>query len=321
MTVLRVEQRRGFALEATHTIDAMVCDKEGRVVASCGEDWLTTFRSAAKPFQLEAVLTALPAAQRALLSSEDLALGAASHHAEAMHVTRVESLLGRLGRRVDHLYCGAHAPAHGPSAEALFTRGQRPSALHNNCSGKHSFMAAATLALGAADDYRPAEHPLQQRILASLEARLGGAIAGTVTDGCGIPCFVLPLSAMARAYAQLAVATAAESQAGLGAIGRAMRQHPQLMSGSEAFDGWLAEHLSVVAKVGAGGLLCLALPEQGLGVAIKARSGADAVRPAATVALLERFFPGLLRSEVPAKFTRITNVAGAEVGGYVTSWE
>jgi L-asparaginase II len=315
MTVLWVEQRRGFALEATHAIDVVVCDKEGRVVARVGDDMLTTFRSAAKPFQLEASLAALPDGLRALLTPEDLALGAASHHAEAVHVAHVESLLARLGRRVEHLYCGAHAPAHGPSAEALFARGQRPSALHNNCSGKHSFMAAAASALGAAEDYRPAEHVLQQRILAGLQARLGGAIAGTVTDGCGIPCFVLPLSAMARSYAQIAVAMATDT-AGLGEIGRAMRAHPLLMSGSQAFDGWLAEHLGAVAKVGAGGLLCIALPEQGLGVAIKARTGSDVARPAATVAVLEKFFPGLLKSEVPARFTKISNVAGAEVGGY-----
>jgi L-asparaginase II len=319
MTVLRVEQRRGFALEATHAIDAVVCDKEGRVVTRVGDDMLTTFRSAAKPFQLEASLAALPEALRALLTPEDLALGAASHHAEAVHVAHVESLLGRLGRRVEHLYCGAHAPAHGPSAEALFARGQRPSALHNNCSGKHSFMAAAAAALGAAEDYRPADHPLQERTLANLQARLGGVVAGTVTDGCGVPCFVLPLSAMAQSYAQIAAAMATDER-GLGAIGRAMRQYPLLMSGSTAFDGWLVEHLGVVAKVGAGGLLCMALPEQGLGLAIKAQTGCDLVRPAATVAVLERFFPGLLKMEPPRRFTKVSNVAGAEVGAYVASW-
>jgi L-asparaginase II len=314
MTVLRVEQRRGFAVEAVHTVDAVVCDREGKVVASVGEDPVSTFRSAAKPFQLEVSLGLLDDQVRAGLSRADLALGAASHHGEREHVSQVESLLERLDRAPSHLYCGAHAPTHAASAEALWARGERPSALHNNCSGKHSFMAAATQRLGAPEDYRPESHPLQQRMLENLQRRTAGGVQGTVIDGCGIPCFVLRLSSMARAWAELASAMAQPAPESLGQVGLAMRAEPRMMSGTDAFDGWLIAHAGVVAKVGALGLLCVALPEQGLGMALKISSGVDTVRAAAALAVLREFFPGLVRAEPPARFTDVVNVAGAHVG-------
>lgn len=314
MAVLRIEQRRGFALEAVHAVDAMVCDTEGRVLAQIGDDFVTTFRSAAKPFQLEVSLELLPEAARAALEGADLALGAASHHGEAAHVVRVRSLLARLGREARHLHCGVHAPVHAKSAEALFASGERPTVLHNNCSGKHTFMAAACAAQGYAEDYLSPDHPLQRRILERLAEHAGGSVRGAVTDGCGVPCSVLPLSGMARAWAELAKDVADEPESTLGRIGRAMREHPRMMSGSDAFDGWLIEHAPLIAKVGAQGLLCLGLPAERVGIAIKVRTGSDVVRPAAALAVLERAFPGIVQAEVPDRFTRVFNLAGLRVG-------
>jgi len=323
MASLILEQRRGFAVEGVHEIDAVACDASGRVVATVGVDQLGTFRSSAKPFQLEISLSALTAVQRATLEPEDLALGAASHHGEPAHIARVEALMRKLSREPRHLYCGAHAPSHGPSAQALWASGQVPSVLHNNCSGKHTFMAAACAAQGWEEDYLAPSHPLQRQVLTRLSERCGSRVEGTVVDGCGLPCFVLPLSAMAQAWAQVAVAMgskASPSDDALGRIGRAMRAHPTMMSGSEAFDGWLINNAPVLAKVGAQGLLCVALPEQGIGAAIKIRSGADAVRPVAAWALLNTWFPGLLSGELPAQFSVVTNVVGKAVGDVHARW-
>ncbi len=317
MPSLIIEQRRGFAVEGMHEVDAVACDASGRLVASVGVDHLSTFRSAAKPFQLEASLSSLTATQRAAIEPEDLALGAASHHGEPAHVARVQALLGKLDREPGHLYCGAHAPSHAPSAQALWASGAVPSVLHNNCSGKHVFMAAACAAQGWPEDYLAPTHPLQRQVLARLSERCGSRVEGTVVDGCGLPCFVLPLSAMAQAWAHVAVAMGPKASAAdetLGRIGRAMRAHPHLMSGSEAFDGWLIRSAPVLAKVGAEGLLCVALPEQGIGAAIKIRSGSDVARPVAAWALLNSWFPGLTKGELPAQFSIVTSVVGKPVG-------
>ncbi|MFT3921638.1 MAG: asparaginase [Myxococcales bacterium] len=320
MLRLTIEQRRGFAVEGEHPVDACLSDGHGLVV-QVGEDRLTTFRSAAKPFQLETSLALLTPAQRVMLTSRDLALGAASHHGEPFHVAQVRDLLSRLGRTPEHLYCGVHAPSDQASARALFASGAEPSVLHNNCSGKHSFMAAACAAHGFAQDYRGPEHPLQQQVLETLQARTDGAVAGSVVDGCGIPCFVLPLSAMALAWARVAHAMRDDPEPhGLGAIGRAMLEHPRLMSGTHAFDGFLAEQTGVVAKVGAQGLLCVALPKQGLGLALRARSGSDAVRPQAALSLLERFVPEALPAAVPSEYTGVFNLVGQHVGDIVARW-
>jgi L-asparaginase II len=259
----------------------------------------------------------LPAAVRDQLDASDLALGAASHHGETVHVEHVRSLLARLARGPEHLLCGAHPPSNHAAMQALYARGEDASVLHNNCSGKHSFMAAAAIAMGASADYLPADHPLQRRIHERLDERTGGGVQSTVIDGCGLPCFVLPLSAMARAWAQLATDMQRNSSTELGRIGEAMRAHPRLMSGSDAFDGFLTREAKVVAKVGAQGLLCVAFPQQGLGAAIKIRSGVDAARPAAALTLIEHWFTGLLGAAATDEFRVLTNVAGVRVGEIV----
>lgn len=318
MTRLFVEQRRGFAVEAVHAVHAVSCASDGSVRVLSGSDVVTTFRSAAKPFQLEIAHDLLRAEVRAALDLRDLALGTASQHGEPAHLAALGVLLSKLGCRESDLLCGAHPPLDAASAEALWARGERPSALHNNCSGKHAFMAAAARTQGYPHDYRPASHPLQQALRARLGTYTDGAVRGTVVDGCGVPSFVLPLSAMARAYARLACETAGGPTTTLGRIGAAMRAAPRLVSGSTAFDGWLMEHSDALAKVGALGLLCIALPVQGLGIAIKIESGSELARPVAVEAVLARVLPGLLTDPLPDSYRLVTNVVGAEVGAIVT---
>jgi L-asparaginase II len=99
MTSLFIEQRRGFAVESVHAIDAVSCDASGDVRVLSGIDPLTTFRSAAKPFQLEVTVELLQERERSQLSAVDLALGTASHHGERFHLDALTRLLAKLGRR------------------------------------------------------------------------------------------------------------------------------------------------------------------------------------------------------------------------------
>jgi L-asparaginase II len=310
-----VEQRRGQALEAKHAVHACAVDREGRTLWQVGEDLRTTFRSAAKPFQLEVSWELLSDPQKSQLLPADLAIGSGSHHGEAFHIAQLTQLLDRLSRTTQHLYCGAHDPVNPEAMHALYASGEAPNALHNNCAGKHAFMAAACATHGYPADYRPATHPLQRAIFERVRERALDRALSSVVDGCGVPCFVLPLSGMARCYAQLAL----ESQ-GLGAapsplgrIGEALLAHARLMSGSHAFDGWLIEQAGVIAKVGAQGLLCMALPSQGIGIAVKIESGADAPRAPASHALLAHFMPGLV-PELPPDYRELRNVVGDRVG-------
>jgi L-asparaginase II len=320
MTSLFIEQRRGFAVESVHAIDAVSCDASGDVRVLSGLDPLTTFRSAAKPFQLEVSVELLHERERSLLSSSDLALGAASHHGERFHVEALTRLLSKLGRREEELLCGVHPPLNPAAAEARWRQGEPPTVLCNNCAGKHTFMAAASAAHDFSSEYRPDAHPLQRAIQERLAQRTSHGVSGTVVDGCGVPCFVLKLSSMARAYASLARETRVRLPSALSAIGRAMREHPLLVSGTEAFDGWVMQHSQLIAKVGATGVLCLAVPDHALGLAIKVSTAVEAVRPLAVMAILQRYFPGFVPEELPERWRLIRNHTGEQVGEYVARY-
>lgn len=312
---LVVEERRGRVVEATHPVSAVLVDAEGRVVEQVGEDLVTTWRSGAKPFQLE-----VSAAQvQAPLQPWDLAIGTSSHSAQPVHVARVVDLLARLGCEEEHLLCGAHRPIHGPSADALLRESRPARALHNNCSGKHAFMAGACRRQGWPADYRDLDHPLQRRIQASVDRHTGCA-THAVIDGCGVPCFVLPLSGMARAYARLAAAPPAAGL--LGQIADAMAAHPHLVSGDGRDDLAAATGATrpTLFKVGAMGLMCAALREEGLGLAVKVHSGGGDARAIALASVLGRWRPGLLPAAAMAPWAVVHNAAGRVVGDRVAVW-
>ena len=243
-----------------------------------------------------------------------LAVGAASHNAEPRHVALVESILARFNVEASGLRCGAHAPVHVPSAEALLRAGGHCSALHNNCSGKHAFMLAAAHHAGWAPDYRPLSHPLQQRVLANLSA-WAGEVTGTATDGCGVPTFFLPLEAVARSW--LAVARAmATGEGTLGKIGWAMARHPELTSGIGRLDLDVVRyaHEPLAVKVGAMGLFCMALPNRGLSLAVKVEPGTNEALPAAVRWALDTFAPGAFSPPGAWELCQVRNVVGDVVG-------
>ncbi len=318
---LSVAQLRGGRFEAEHPISAVLTDASGRVLEAVGPELTTTWRSAAKPFQLEVSLGLLPPATRDALGERELALGAASHSAEPAHLERVAAILRQVGCDEGGLYCGAHLPLHAPAAHALLRAGEAASPRHNNCSGKHAFMAGASRAQGWSEDYRGLFHPLQQRIRARV-AELAGAVPEAVVDGCGVPCWVLPLSGMARAWAGLASAMAAGESTGLGRIGWAMQRNPWFVSGTDRADGALmaAAKAPLLCKVGAEGLMCGALPGDGVGFAVKVHSGHGEVRDLAAAAVLDRWFPGLVPFACAAPWGVVRNVVGDPVGTRVSAW-
>ncbi len=200
---------RGGQREAEQEFTAIAVDSQtGTVLNVVGDrELVTTWRSAAKPFQLEVTAGTLGSERIRNLPPRAFAIGAASHTGEPEHVRLVSGLLAEFGRTEQDLFCGAHWPTHEASRVAFCAAGATaPSVLQNNCSGKHTFMAASCAVKGWEPDYRPKSHPLQQAILSRLGERLGnpGQVAGQVVDGCGVPCFVLRLESMARLWSQLA---------------------------------------------------------------------------------------------------------------------
>jgi L-asparaginase II len=116
------------------------------------------------------------------------------------------------------------------------------------------------------------------------------------TDGCSIPTFAAPLRRFAFAYATLACPQQSpiKNDAGLiEAIDRmreAMVAYPVMIGNDGVLDTEIMQATGgrIVAKLGAEGLLCLAAPERGLGIAIASDDGMPRGLGPAAIATLEQ---------------------------------
>jgi L-asparaginase II len=202
-----VEIWRGDLVESRHHGAAAIVDGEGRVVEAWGAIDRPVFaRSAIKPLQA-LPLVETGAAERFGLGDQEVALACASHRGEPQHTERVAHWLARVGLGAGDLECGSHLPYHEPTAQALIRAGEAPSALHSNCSGKHSgFLTTAQHRGEPTAGYVAPDHPVQRRVTQVLQEMSGLDLARAPrgTDGCGIPVIGMSLHGMARAMARLA---------------------------------------------------------------------------------------------------------------------
>ena len=293
---MRVEQVRGTMVEAWHEVHVAVVDRQGHLVATAGDPTLVTFwRSAAKPFQ------ALPlvsdgGVERFRLTSEEVAVACASHSSEPGQVARVREFLAKLDLSERDLLCGPHQPLSERVAEEYERHGVRLTAVYSNCSGKHAAMLALARHHGwPTAGYTRPDHPVQQRCLAEVSHWTGvppGAIQ-TAVDGCGVVCFGVPLVQMALAYARLGAGVEtgaqAENEEPAPRVVAAMLAHPELIAGAgrPCTELMHAHPGRLVTKVGAEGLYCALLVEEGWGVALKVADGHATAAALAIAAVLE----------------------------------
>jgi L-asparaginase II len=319
-----VEVTRGAMVESRHRGAAVVADAAGGVVLAWGDIAQPVYaRSALKPLQAMPLVES-GAADRFALEPEELAIACGSHHGEAAHVAVVGAWLARIGCTAADLECGSHAPLDAAAAASLIRSGAAPSALHSNCSGKHTGFLATARHLGeATGGYVRPDHPVQRRILATLEAMTGLDLsrAARGTDGCGIPVIAIPLAGLARAMARMVDpqgldASRAEAARRLLA---AMAAAPLMVSGSTGFTTALlaAAGASVRAKPGAEGVFAAALPLLGLGITLKIGDGSGRAAEVALAAILMRL--GCLDDAALARLgdrvrPPVRSVAGALVG-------
>lgn len=205
---------RGGRVESVHSGSIAVVDAAGRLIAFAGDPASQTYlRSAAKPFQTLPLLHE-GALEEFDLSPEEIALISASHGGEPRHVATAAAILRKGDFDESDLLCGAHVPFDEKAAAELRASGERPSALHNNCSGKHAGMLLGTRLIDAPSaTYLDPEHPLQKQIRATLAEFAGiepDAIPVAI-DGCGVPSFFMSLYRAAYAFARFAATAHGES--------------------------------------------------------------------------------------------------------------
>lgn len=293
-----IEALRGALVESRHRGAVAVVDADGGRLLALGDVERPIYpRSAVKALQA-LVLVEAGGVERFGLRAEELALACASHAGEPDHVAGVASMLARAGLDQGSLMCGTHWPLHQPAALALARSGGGATALHNNCSGKHAgFLCAACAMECEPATYVDVQHPVQRAVKSVLE-HLGGASIPDDhigVDGCSVPTFAMPLDRLALAFARFGTGrgVAPERHTAARRLRAVCAAYPWHVAGTGRFCTEVMTSLRerVFVKTGAEGVLCAALPEQGLGLALKIEDGATRAAEAAMAALLARFLP------------------------------
>lgn len=293
---------RGETVESIHRGHLVVLDGDGKEVFALGNpDFVTFFRSAAKPLQAIPFLLS-GAAERFGFLENEIALACASHSGEPVHVVTAAKMLQKIGLSETDLRCGSHLPFHQESAHQMIRNSEKPNQLHNNCSGKHSAMLAFAKHLGAdLKNYEMLENPIQQQILETVAefTETPKDEIELAIDGCAAVNFALSLRGMARSFAKLVFPPNnfdTELREACRRIVSAFMAYPELIGGTERLDTQIMNEASgkLICKVGAEGLwLCGVLPspkwKRGLGIALKIEDGEDnRARPAVAVELLRQ---------------------------------
>jgi L-asparaginase II len=173
------------------------------------------------------------------------------------------------------------------------------------------------------DGYWRPDHAVQNTVRDVLEDLTGAALGPEqrAVDGCSVPTWAIPLRALAHAFAKFGTGhglprARADAAARLRA---ACAEKPWHVAGTGRFCTDIMKLLGkrVFVKTGAEGMFCGALPEQGLGIAVKCDDGAGRAAEAAMASIVARFMPlDDAERAALARFTRPTlrNWNGFEVG-------
>lgn len=290
-----VEVLRGAIVESAHRGAVAVFDADGKPVWEIGDTAQPVFpRSAVKAIQ------ALPlvesgAADAYGFGDRELALACASHSGEPPHVELARAMLAKAGLDEAALECGAHWPSSHGATLALARAGSVPSALHNNCSGKHSGFLCTCVHSGIAHrGYVKAGHASQEMVREAMQAVTGAAHDADHrgTDGCSIPTYAVPLRSFALGFARMATGAGFEPVRARAAkrLLFACMAEPFFVAGTGRSDVAMMEAAPgrIFVKGGAEGVFCAALPELGLGIALKCDDGAGRAAEAMVAAVLAK---------------------------------
>jgi L-asparaginase II len=305
-----VEVKRGSITESRHRGHIVAVDGDGQIVARLGSPHNVTYlRSSSKPHQAMPLITS-GAADHFGFTEKEIAIACASHNGETIHTETVARMLKKIGLDESALKCGAHEPYSAEAARELRERGLQPTALHNNCSGKHTGMLALALYLGApVETYDQPDNPVQLNIVRCISQFSGVPVEDIAVgiDGCGVPTFGVTVRAMALMYARLVAVPEDfddETRRACRRIVSAMTAYPEMIGGrAERLDTVImqAARGGVVSKVGAEGVYTAAvLPceswPRGLGLAIKIEDGEDRrARPTVVIETLRQL--GVLKTD------------------------
>lgn len=290
-----VEVLRGDRVESAHRGAVAVCDEAGRLLIEIGDVSQPVFpRSAVKSIQALPLLES-GAADAFAFDDRKLALACSSHRGEPPHAELAAEMLAAADLDESALECGAHWPFNQNAMVALARSGQTPSQLHNNCSGKHSgFVCTCTHLKLDHRGYVGFDHPMQGLIREAMQDVTGVVhdSGNSAIDGCSIPTHAIPIKSLAFGFARMATGKGLSPDRAKAAkrLFAACMAEPFYVSGSDVVDLPLVQAAPgrIFLKSGAEGVYCAALPELGLGIALKCDDGAGRAGEAMVAAVLAR---------------------------------
>jgi L-asparaginase II len=244
------------------------------------------------------------------LLPEEFALCCGSHAGEDCHLKVARSIMKKFKIDENDLKCGVHAPLSMSMQNKMIVRGDNPSPLHNNCSGKHLGYLAICIKKGwNTESYFEPDHPLQVAIKEKINEMCGVEDPEKypmTTDGCGVPILSMPLKNIAKGFVNLLKYPQILS---------AIKANPYIFGGENRTDTEIIQKTkNLIAKVGAGGL-CVVLNVQEMNAfIIKINDCSYEARRFALFDIINRTGWGQIKYD-----NRIKTIAGKVVGQVVVS--
>jgi L-asparaginase II len=317
-----VEVIRGSEVESRHRGSVAVCDPYGKSVMALGDIELPIFpRSAVKSIQALPLIES-GAADAYGFGAKELALACASHNGEQGHVDTALAMLAKAGRGGGDLECGAHWPFEQKVLIAMAASGEKPHAVHNNCSGKHAgFICTACHEGVDPAGYVGQGHKAQQNVRLAMQEVTGfpHEVDHYGTDGCSIPTYSVPLKNLAQGFAKMATGKGlapARAKAAKRLLDACMAE-PWHVAGTGRPDTAMLEAGKgrVFVKYGAEAVYCGAIPELGLGFALKCDDGSERAAVSMAAALVAKLMKA--DKEMAAAFSEISKHRNKNWNGMV----
>lgn len=275
-----VEEYRGGLLDNLIRGRIAVMGESGLVARFGDVARVTFYRSASKPMQ------ALPVLMRGLdrqygFTEAETTIMAGSHDGEPFHVEAILSMLDKAGFSEDDLIVPPSYPGSQAARDAFIREGKPPRKACHNCAGKHVGLLLLSRALGEpAGRYWQVDSAAQKEILRVLSVltAVPQEQIGIGVDGCGVPVYAVPLTAIARSELCMAAPDLVEDRDIREAIERftpLIHRHNRMMRGTGLLCSVINEDPNIVAKGGAKGVYGFGLKKQRLGVALKMEDGSE----------------------------------------------
>lgn len=291
---MSVEVTRGYLVESTHTVHAVVVNSNGKMIGFYGDpNRITYARSSVKPIQAIQVLES-GAVDYYGIDEREISFMCASHAGETYHVECTKNILDKAQIGLDKLNCGIHVPGNSQIYKEIVESGVELSPSYNNCSGKHSGMLISAKYLGDdLDTYLDLENPVQQRILNDIsyvcDYNKDDIIIGI--DGCGAPVHAMPLERFAYGFARMSdFSKLGEKGVHVDKVTSAMMKYPEMVAGRDRFCTALMNICGdrIFGKAGAQGVYLIGDKKNKIGIAIKIEDGNTQATSCATMEVLRQ---------------------------------